>query len=122
MQSKEPKTSDRIYGSVIRHHSSPASDSVVRANAGAHTSRPEAAGKAEVRRDDPEMAPSPVGRSGVGPEAARFAATTPGQRVRSSRIPRRPYDRYGRTLAYVELIDGGTLAVTAVAAGMSPHV
>lgn len=60
-----------------------------------------------------------------GPEAARFAADTlTGQRIALVTDPGQDsHDRYGRTLAYVELADGRDFAVTAVAAGMArPYV
>ncbi|BBY96430.1 hypothetical protein MGALJ_60990 (plasmid) [Mycobacterium gallinarum] len=56
-----------------------------------------------------------------GPEAERFATETlTGQRIILSADPTQDtHDRYGRTLAYVELADGRDFAVTAVAAGMA---
>lgn len=76
----------------------------------------------EVRRDDPfEMAKPGWSVGCWGPEAARFAADTlTGQRVALVADPTQDsHDRYGRTLAYVELADGRDFAVTAVAAGMA---
>lgn len=57
----------------------------------------------------------------LGPEAAKFAADTlTGQRVALVDDPTQDsHDRYGRTLAYVELADGRDFSVTAVAAGMA---
>ncbi|KUH87917.1 nuclease [Mycobacterium sp. IS-1556] len=56
-----------------------------------------------------------------GPEAARFAADTlTGQRIALVGDPGQDFhDRYGRTLAYVELADGRDFAVAAAAAGMA---
>lgn len=55
-----------------------------------------------------------------GPEAARFAAETlTGQRISLTADPTQDtLDRYGRTLAYVNLEDGRDFAVEAVRAGM----
>ncbi|HEX7826531.1 MAG TPA: thermonuclease family protein [Mycobacterium sp.] len=56
-----------------------------------------------------------------GPEAARFAAETlTGQRVSLVADPTADaHDRYGRSLAYVELADGRDYSVEAARAGMA---
>jgi len=56
-----------------------------------------------------------------GPEAAEFAAgTLTGQRVALVGDPTQDSrDRYGRTLAYIELADGRDYSVVAAAAGMA---
>lgn len=56
-----------------------------------------------------------------GPEAAKFASDTlTGQRIALVADPSQDsHDRYGRTLAYVEMADGRDFSVTAAAAGMA---